>query len=158
MAIVEQAARDRKNIAEGPSAQLIFAHFDAALNDAAKRYGRQPTSAETYREMRRQLRMPGLSREGFDWLMKCRLLRMSESVRAADLRRTAELRVAERYVNFALHFVPRGQRERYRQEWGAEMAAMVPAEADRFAREVLRAAVKSGLFLRLRELFARMVA
>lgn len=158
VAIVEQATRDRKDIAEGPSAQLIFAHFDAALNDAAKRHGRHPTSAETYREMRRMLRMSGLSREGFDWVMRCRLLKMSESVRATDLRRTAELRVAERYVNFSLRFVPRGQRERYRQEWGAEMAALAPAEADRFAREVMRAAVKSGLFLRLRDLLGRVAA
>ncbi|WP_439082088.1 hypothetical protein [Streptomyces sp. WL006] len=158
VAIAEQAARDRKDIAECPSARLIFAHFDAALNDAAKRHGRQPTYAETYREMGRKPRMPGLSREGFDWVMKCRLLKMSESVRAADPRRTAELRVAERFVNLSLHFLPRGQRERYRQEWGAEMAALVPTEADRFAREVLRNAVKFGLFLRLRELFGRMAA
>lgn len=38
------------------------------------------------------------------------------------------------------------------------MAAMAPAEASRFAREVMRAAVKSGAFLRLRDLFGKLVA
>ncbi|MEV3898422.1 hypothetical protein [Streptomyces anulatus] len=139
---------------------MIFAYFDEALHDAAERHGRTPTAVEIHEELDR-LRLPGLSSEGFDWLMKCRMLNMAASIRSADLRRFTEyrdLRVAKRYVNFSLRFVPRGQRERYRQEWGAEMAALVPAEADRFAREVLRAAVKSGLALRLRELFGRMAA
>ncbi|MFI5757770.1 hypothetical protein [Streptomyces sp. NPDC051569] len=160
MGIVEQAAREKKDIAKGPSARLIFAYFDEALNDASKRHGRQPTAAETRDELDR-LRLPGLSSEGFDWLMRCRMLDMTASIRTADRRRSAEfqaLRVAQRYVNFALHFVPRGERERYRQEWAAEMAAMAPAEANRFAREVMRAAVKSGAFLRLRELFGKLVA
>ncbi|MEU0002221.1 hypothetical protein ABZ069_35480 [Streptomyces microflavus] len=156
--IVEQAARERKDIAEDPNAKLIFASFDGALSDAAKRHGRHPTAAETHLELERSRRMPGLTLEGFDWLIKCRLLNETASIRAADLRRSAKPRAAERYVNFSLHFMPRGQRERYRQEWEAEMTALVPAEADRFARGVLRTAVKSGLSLRVRELFGRMAA
>ncbi|MFD9422275.1 MULTISPECIES: hypothetical protein [unclassified Streptomyces] len=158
--IVEHAARQKKDIAKGPSAQLIFAYFDEALNGAAKRHGRRPTAAEACAELRRNSRMRGLSSAGFEWLVKCRLLDSAEEMRAADQRRSVELRahrVARRYVNLSLCFLPRGERERYRQEWGAEMATLAPVEADRFAREVLRMAVKSGTSLRLRELFGKLV-
>lgn len=62
------------------------------------------------------------------------------------------------HIGISLHFLPAGERERYRQEWEAEMTAMPPALARKFAYGVLRCALRSGAALWLRKIFGRLVA
>ncbi len=51
---------------------------------------------------------------------------------------------AERRLRLALLFLPPGDRERYRQEWMAEMAGLAADKAARFAASLLASAPRTG--------------
>ncbi|MCX4657301.1 hypothetical protein AB0N79_38675 [Streptomyces microflavus] len=151
---IERAARRREDVANLPSAQLIFGCFDEAVRSASMRRHGDHTWAEVHIEISRDGLLPGLSLDGFDWLKKCRqAAHLGNSLEADTVRLP---RTAQRRVHLALRFLPEGERERYREEWEAEIAAMAPAVAAQFAYGVLRRAPRSGLILWLRKLLGRL--
>ncbi|MEU8598807.1 hypothetical protein ACH475_14000 [Streptomyces globisporus] len=65
------------------------------------------------------------------------------------------LRAAERNIALAVIFLPPGQRDRYREEWAAEMHALDGQDAAAFALRVLLRAPRAGLTLLLSRVFGR---
>ncbi|QSS95430.1 hypothetical protein [Streptomyces sp. M54] len=151
---LEQAAVRRKDVADIEAGPVLFKLFDFASHAARRRHGRQPERAEVFAEIQLYPALNGLGADGFDWLMKCRLRALA---READESRIAKnSRTAQRRMNLALRFLPKGERERYREEWEAEIQDLPPAAAARFACVVLVMAPKSGLILWVRKLFGRL--
>ncbi|MEV7442523.1 hypothetical protein AB0O22_15385 [Streptomyces sp. NPDC091204] len=64
-------------------------------------------------------------------------------------------REAERRIALALLFMPTGQRERYQQEWNAEMDSLSAREASAFALQLLWSAPRTGAMLWLKHTFGR---
>ncbi|MFB6583766.1 hypothetical protein ACFCYC_41255 [Streptomyces sp. NPDC056402] len=81
----------------------------------------------------------------------------SDLVRARGHLRRVRRRpqVTQQRLNLALLFLPPDQRERYRLEWGAEMATLEPQEAAAFALHILKHAPMAGIALVLKRVFGR---
>ncbi|WP_327436617.1 MULTISPECIES: hypothetical protein [unclassified Streptomyces] len=85
------------------------------------------------------------------WLDKRRMAKGGGRSAAPD----PALRVAERNLALAVIFLPAGQRDRYREEWAAEIYALDRQEAAAFAFRVLLRAPRAGLALLLSRVFGR---
>jgi hypothetical protein len=62
---------------------------------------------------------------------------------------------AERRLRLALLFLPPGDRERYRQEWMAEMAGLAADRAARFAASLLASAPRTSASLIYKKIWNR---
>lgn len=60
-----------------------------------------------------------------------------------------------RRLRLALLFLPPGDRDRYRQEWLAEIAGLPAGEAARFAASLLASAPRTGVALIFKKIWSR---
>ncbi|WP_228994685.1 hypothetical protein [Streptomyces sp. DH8] len=158
---IEEAIAAGRDLATLPDAKVYFDRVAFLTRIAEKSLGRTPLQRDVYVLVRTDPLLRGLSFASFGRLMDCASGGAHRSLTDAERQWLAERRPngsARRHVNLSLRFLPAVERERYRHEWEAEMAAMSPAEADAFARGVLRSALKSGLVLRLRRILGRLAA
>ncbi|WP_405533836.1 hypothetical protein OG592_44545 (plasmid) [Streptomyces avidinii] len=88
---------------------------------------------------------------------RARAMQMEAEAAREEAARQESLKAREdeRRIALALIFVPPGQRERYRQEWNAEMASLSAREASAFALQLLWSAPRTGAMLWLKRTFGR---
>ncbi len=131
-----------------------MAYLRMQVSRLATTLGRMPTRVELVREL-----VKGDILDKVHPATLIMLLQAEPAIRLApDVPPSRHRRSAERRLNLALYFLPQAEREHYRQEWGAEMAAMSPSAAARFALNVLIGAPGAGLVLRLSKIFGRQAA
>ncbi|MFE9933580.1 hypothetical protein [Streptomyces sp. NPDC005533] len=104
----------------------------------------------------RAMREADLSEARASWHERASAMSKASLAEAADREedRTAA-REAERRIALALLFMPAGQRERYQQEWNAEMDILSAREASTFALQLLWSAPRTGAMLWLKYTFGR---
>ncbi|MGW0792940.1 hypothetical protein ACWD04_33235 [Streptomyces sp. NPDC002911] len=132
-------------------------------SDFAALMGRMPTAAEVLEEMTTTARFPkSLSMKTIIAIMdeSTRMLAIVDAVNreVLSLKVDPQQRAAGRRVDLALRLLPAKEREHYRTEWSAEMAAMSSTVAAQFAANVLRHAPLTGISLRFAKLFGRQAA
>ncbi|PVC80744.1 hypothetical protein DBP19_35155 [Streptomyces sp. CS090A] len=124
---------------------FVVGYLRLRVSQLAQSLGRMPTLAELVRELAKENVLGGIHPATLVMLIQA-----DPTIRLADAQQSRPARprrAAERRLNLALRFLPDGERERYRREWKAEMAAMPPAAAAQFAYGVLRQAPWSGVIL-----------
>lgn len=157
---IEEAIAEGRDIATLPDAKLYFERVAYLVRTAERRFGRTPLRREVHLLVQEDLLLRGLSLWGLSELMDA-TGKVHRSLTDEERRWVTEhlpSGAVRRHVNLSLRFLPVAERGRYRSEWEAEIAAMSPAEADVFARGVLRFALRSGLVLRLSRIFGRQAA
>ncbi|MEU5452585.1 hypothetical protein [Streptomyces californicus] len=155
---IEAAVRAGRDISELEGAQLYFDHLEACIQAAVSRQGGDPSVEQLLEELDRSAVLRGLSKAGLEALLVSKTRHLVKGRRALATERAKRDRISRRRVDFALWFLPAGERGHYSQEWHAEMAVMPSREAARFSLNLLVRAPRSGLTLHLQKIFGRLVA